>query len=788
MNGMKNKVWTVACGMLAGLVATQAGFAQNDTIPFTASPERRAELLAVVRASDKARDKQKESGPLLIIAENGAPAATIVALSADLSAAKLAQEWIKLMSGAELPVTNLPPAKGVNIYVGKAAQDAGLTLSDIESRSGEGLRVKCDGKNIYIAGQCQQATLRAVARFMEEEFGCRWFADTAWARHYPEAKTLKVRKGEFTETPASLYRRTWGAEGAFRNQSWLAWSGDGGNAVPMAHSWEFLPKGEFEKHPEWFRLDETGKRINGPWYNIGNPEVRKRFMEWALNASSNGHRAMSFSLPDDHREDFSPESRAYDNTNAIDKSAGRVSMTDRFLSPINEAADILYKLDPKPIHGFYAYSDYTLPPTRPELQKLAPNLSIWIAPIRYSRYHPLGHPNSPSTQLLKEIVDGWARTGVKIGWRGYNPNLAESLTPFSRLSAWAYDMPYLYKKGALGFSLETINAWEINGPHIYLAIRLAYDPRLDPWTIMADYWDKAYGPAAEPMESYWMEVDAAIIGLKTETGSRHALQHVYTPERFKQLDGFMSKAEQAVKTGGTENQRYRVDVARRGLTRAFYWRQWYDAINGGDIETAKKAYDEWYQFLWQTRVKGHGNDYEEKYLRRFVGNNTLVLYKALHPTNAPSGRVVAVLPDLWKTATSNEVAALPGKGNPWDVAYDDAGWKTIKTFTDTRNAQGLPDYFGALWYRVNFKAPKSAKDLLLAFCKADRYATLYINGNQVNAKAQDGFYGTVIDVTGYLKPGENNQLTVMVNHPVPAELYLGGLVDPVCLIEKGKKD
>ena len=58
----------------------------------------------------------------------------------------------------------------------------------------------------------------------------------------------------------------------------------------------------------------------------------------------------------------------------------------------------------------------------------------------------------------------------------------------------------------------------------------------------------------------------------------------------------------------------------------------------------------------------------------------------------------------------------------------------------------------------------------------------------MNAKAQDGFYGTVIDVTGYLKPGENNQLTVMVNHPVPAELYLGGLVDPVCLIEKGKKD
>jgi hypothetical protein len=346
-------------------------------------------------------------------------------------------------------------------------------------------------------------------------------------------------------------------------------------------------------------------------------------------------------------------------------------------------------------------------------------------------------------------------------------------------------MPYLYRKGAIGFSLETINAWEINGPHIYLSIRLAYDPRLDPWAILADYWDKAYGPAAESLEKYWMEVDAAIVGLKTETGSRHALHHVYTPDRLKQLDGLMTKAEQAVKTGGTENQRERVDVARRGLTRAFYWRKWYDAMNGGDIETAKKVYDEWYQFVWQTQVKGHGNAYEEKYLRRFVGNNMATAYKAVHPTNAPVNRVVAVLPDLWKTATSNEVASSGIKGNPWDVAYDDAGWKTIKTFTDTRNAQGFPDYLGVMWYRVNLKVAKTSENLLMHFWKTDRQVTLYLNGRQVNVTGQDGFNGTTIDVTGYLKPGEDNQITVMVSHIVPPELFLGGLVDPIYLIEKG---
>ncbi|NQT93407.1 MAG: DUF4838 domain-containing protein, partial [Lentisphaerae bacterium] len=447
-------------------------------------------------------------------------------------------------------------------------------------------------------------------------------------------------------------------------------------------------------------------------------------------------------------------------------------------------ANRLYELDPKPMHGFYAYSDYTLPPTRPELQKLAPNLSVWIAPIRFSRYHPLGHPNSPSCQALKAIVDGWSKTGVRIGWRTYNYNLAEVLTPYSRITTWAYDIPYLYDKGAIGISLESFNAWEIYAPFLYLSLRLSYDPRLDPWAIMADYWDKAYGPAAEAMEKYWMEVDAGVIGLKTDTGSRHALHHLYTPGRLKQLDRLMTKAERVVRTGATENQRYRVGVARRGLTRASYWRKWYDAMNGGDIETTKKVYDEWYAFVWETRQKGHGNAYEEKYLRRFVGTVTGNAYAAVHPKDAPANRVLAVLPDEWKTATRDEIDKSGVKGNPFDAAFDDSAWTTIKTYTDTRNAQGLPEYFGEMWYRVTYKPPKSSPNLLLHFVKADRKVTLYINGKKVNEKERETFNGTTIDVTGHLKPGKDNQITVMVRHVPLPELFLGGLVDPIYLIEK----
>ena len=128
----------------------------------------------------------------------------------------------------------------------------------------------------------------------------------------------------------------------------------------------------------------------------------------------------------------------------------------------------------------------------------------------------------------------------------------------AKITTWSHDLPYLHGLGCVGISLESFNTWELYAPHLYLSIRLSYDPRQDPWEIMADYWDKAYGPAAETMAKYWMAVDAAFVNLKTETGSTHALHHVYTPERLRTLDGWVRDAEKLVGSG-TDNQQYRVD-------------------------------------------------------------------------------------------------------------------------------------------------------------------------------------------------------------------------------------
>jgi hypothetical protein len=302
---------------------------------------------------------------------------------------------------------------------------------------------------------------------------------------------------------------------------------------------------------------------------------------------------------------------------------------------------------------------------------------------------------------------------------------------------------------------------------------------------MADYWDKFYGPAAEAMERYWMDIDQAFCNLPTEAGSYHALHHVYTPERLQRLGACLAEAERAV--AGRPDLAYRVNLARRGFQRAGFWRAHYEAVNRGDYAAMQANYDAWYAFVCQSVEKRHANLYAEKYLRRYVKSHLDPLGAMLAPSNAPPRRITAVLPDVWRTATGAEVKGAGATGEPFDAAYVDTAWREIRTFSDTRNAQGLPDYFGPMWYRVAFKAPASEGKRWLYFYKADRLVTVYINGRQVNAEPQEAFRGVAVDVSAHLRAGTENCVVVRVDHVPLPELFLGGLAGPVYLVEGSDK-
>jgi len=632
----------------------------------------------------------------------------------DLAAANVLADWVEKISGVRLAIVSQAPASGSAVYVGSAAVKAGLNLGDIDSPTREGLRIIGDGQaKIFIAGQNDTSTMKAVCRFLEE-LGCRYFMDNELGEVYPRRKTISV--------------------------------------------------------PEYFALRD-GQRRKGGWYCTSNPELRKIFTQGVI---SKGGTNPSVSPPDGTGYCQCEACRAQDDPDNIEPSSGRASMTNRYVDFLDEVARDIAKAHPDWLLSFYCYADYTQPPTLN--RALSPNLVAWIAPIRYSRYHRIGSPSSASRRQLAQVIDGWSAAAEHIAYRTYNYNLAECLVPFSKLSVWKHDIPYLAKKGCIGINLESLANWEIYGPHLYQSVRLAYYPDADSDALMDDYFVKFYGSKAGPfMKEYWLSIDKAFANMKCESGSFYALHLVYTPQFLRKLDSLVRKASDAAK----DDPAYyaRVAMTAQGLENAVQYIQVRDAMNRGDFTTAKRIYDELYAGNEIEQKKGYGNHYTLNYLNRFLGGHVAAGARA----TAIPNRVLQVLPDRMKLNYDPDDNGLDKGYHKLD--FDDSRWRQVATYSNTLNAQGLPDIKSIMWYRTSIDIPLRHGRLSLFFTEVDgQEVTVYINGSQVASLGKQARRKPFeMDITEAAKPGKNT-VAIRIDHRQITELFLGGIIRPVLLI------
>ncbi len=224
------------------------------------------------------------------VVRDGRPVATIVvreseaaatgkakrrAESADRRAANVLVDWVKKMTGAELPVADSAPADTPAILVGAAAVAAGLRLDDIDTPSREGLRVVCDGRRLLLAGQNDTATIKAACRLLEH-WGCRYYMDHPLGEVFPTCRSLSVDRLELREKPGFWYRSIWGSQWS-GDTLWKTWNGHGGVPLNTGHAWgNYVSRDQFDKHPDFFRL-RNGQREPSDWYCTSNPELRHVF-------------------------------------------------------------------------------------------------------------------------------------------------------------------------------------------------------------------------------------------------------------------------------------------------------------------------------------------------------------------------------------------------------------------------------------------------------------------------------------------------------------------------------
>jgi hypothetical protein len=211
-----------------------------------------------------------------------------------------------------------------------------------------------------------------------------------------------------------------------------------------------------------------------------------------------------------------------------------------------------------------------------------------------------------------------------------------------------------------------------------------------------------------------------------------------------------------------------------------------DAMAQGDFRAAKTTYDAMCARIDGLAAKGYANrEYGTAYLRRFL---LKAIDGGLAATAAPA-RVVSVLPDRWKFAPdATDEGEAKGFASP---THDDSKWRLAATYSNTLSGQGLEEN-AVLWYRTTVRVPEGKGSFALVFPEVDGPATVYVNGKAVEAQpilpAPKGGAGVPrrapfrVPLDGTVRPGDN-VVAVRVDNRRISELFLGGILRPVVLVE-----
>ena len=449
-----------------------------------------------------------EPPPALLLAE-GREAKVPVVVSPKASPATRAAAgelagYLGRITGAKFEVAEGDGSRGVVLGTLAEFPDPALA-KPLEVRNGvdgrEAYAVRTDGRRVRLIGATDLGASHATFRLLEH-LGCRWFFPAPEWEVVPSAPTLRVALDE-TARPALLARRIWYGYGFFYDpgvppqqtraiRDYEAWARRNRMAsslgVYAGHAWQTViadNKAEFDRHPEYRAL--VGGKRQGDQLCVSNPAVRGIATRWALDFLRKHPKADMVSMdPSDG-----------DGQCECDQCKQLGTVSDRAFGLANEVARAVAKDHPGKMVGILAYNEHSEPPAFP----LEPNVHVQLtAGFTRGRYS------------YEELLGLWPKRSRNLGFYEY---FSVWLWDFDRLPGGnGANTAYLRRQisryaalGAVSLDCESGNNWGVHGRGYYLANKLMWDPKADADAVLADFHDRAFGPAAAPMRRYYERFD-----------------------------------------------------------------------------------------------------------------------------------------------------------------------------------------------------------------------------------------------------------------------------------------
>ena len=714
-------------------------------------------------------------------------------------AAKELQDHIEKMSGAKLAVVQSGETGGLTpVRIGlRLAPEAEAAIRS-RSQDPAAFMVDARSEGITVAGLSPEGSLFAAYELLEQ-LGCRWYLPGGLGTVIPRTRTVRLRVGKAVQSPSFPHRYL---QTISRTLPWYRRQRFGGLYFPGSHGIRLLPRASFEREPELFALAD-GKRIKRQMC-LSNPDVLKRSIAWTLDYFTQKPEEPWVGMGPNDGGGFCQCQSCRDlDGGEWDPYSAEPSVTDRYVWFFNQVLDAVHRRHPGKKIGFYAYHAYKLPPRK---HKPNPHIVPALAPITLCRIHGMSNPICPDRSFYKTLMVEWGKIVPEVFERGYYFNLACPGLPFSKIHAVRDETVVAHAAGVKGWRVECMPAWAAHGLTFYVAGRLMWDHTTDVDALLAEFYEKFFGPAAKPMGAYIESIDRACRETDCHTGASYPMPRMFDTDWMRRANALLAEAEQKAPDGAFAE---RVRIYRLSFRHLAAFLEMIESRNRFDFAAAQEALDrlrdvtqvmlDFRLYPPESPVKTVNGKFRRQldkearllwwrsarsYVRRFWSPCTESGYER----TVDRGELVAGMPDEWDFLIDlTDVGETLG----WHRAGRLGGnWQKMRTRTASWSDQGLHYYKGLAWYRTDVTVPRRFKgrDIYLWFGGVDEKARVWLNGKFLGDSDAPG-HG-LPGVRGSFKPfelratecvrfGEPNTIAVKVTNKALNEIGTGGITAPV---------
>lgn len=469
-----------------------------------------------------------------------------------------------------------------------AANENHLVIAGRDRWTAQGLKTKDKRGNVINGVQQEYGTINAVYTFLQDYLDVRWFwpgelgEDIATKetiafepfmyRHHPQ---IRGRSGIFSFS--SLGNRGYGRSHRWTRLQRLQLDS---LYVPGGHAFNDWWERFHQTHPEYFALQPDGTRGGeNPYpsaHNIklclSNPDVARQWVDdvakqladhrnqTVFNASPNDGYLSGHCICKDCRAWDHPEGEPRQFTwRGI--SQKYVALSDRHVTFANRCARLLRERYPDKNYLvlMMAYGN-----SIPAPRAAVPEDNVVISFVGNFHNRKGRVAGSDTAAYQRKMFSAWGQVAPKMAWR---PNLGYGIwvagLPKVAMDLAISDLRQAAENHCTGIYFDSVwEHWATQGPHYYMLAQIAWNPEADGEAILADYYQRAFGPAAGEMKAYWTLMQDATREIVADGEGN--LSEIYNQAFFDTAYGYLDSAKDEV-SNEPEKFRQRIEFVQTGL-------------------------------------------------------------------------------------------------------------------------------------------------------------------------------------------------------------------------------